>query len=75
MPGITGFQFVEMLEESTLLRDKKPYIILYSTVVSPDDERMAVKYKSVDRIIEKPITYTEFKNLYIRHINTLPMYA
>jgi CheY-like chemotaxis protein len=63
MPIMNGFEFIEEFEKLPLHFQEMHKIIILSNTRNPNDIARLLSYKSVDRLLEKPITKEKLQDL------------
>jgi CheY-like chemotaxis protein len=68
MPVMNGFQFIEEFEKLPFFVQEKFKIVILSNTRNPNDIVRLLNYKSVDSLMEKPITKEKLQNLIMQII-------
>lgn len=58
MPVMDGWDFVREYTDTFFKPGKKQFIIMFSSLITPDDVRKAGEYEAVFDLVEKPLSVT-----------------
>ncbi len=69
MPRVTGFQFLEICEEESLLPNGLTSVVMFSSSNRPMDLERALSFRSVKGYVEKALSVDSFTRVLNDHMN------
>ncbi len=67
MPQMNGWEFLDKLKETDILKQKKTVIAMLTSSVYPEDISRAKRYKEVSEYISKPLTEEKMHSFFHKY--------